>query len=45
MSNILTNNESMLIKTENGNVVVLTKEEYKQLQFNANIAKYNRVGD
>ena len=45
LSNIITNNESMLIKTENGNVVILTEEEYKQLRFDSNIVKYNRAGD
>ena len=46
IENVLSNQDHVVIETNQGNVVLITEEEYDKLVLNVNLAKYrNRVGD
>ena len=46
IENVLTNQDHVVVETSQGNVVLITEEEYNKLVLNVNLAKYrNRVGD
>ena len=46
IENVLTNQDHVVVETSQGNVVLITEEEYNKLVLNINLAKYrNRVGD
>lgn len=45
ISNVLNNKDFLVIKTQEGNVVMLTEEEYEFLVMNAKNIQYKRAGD
>ena len=46
IENVLTKQDHVVVETSQGNVVLITEEEYNKLVLNVNLAKYrNRVGD
>lgn len=46
IENVLSNQDHVVIETNQGNVVLITEEECNKLVLNVNLAKYrNRVGD
>lgn len=46
IENVLSNQDHVIIETNQGNVLLITEEEYNKLILNVNLTKYrNRVGD
>ena len=46
IDNVLSNQDHVVIETNQGNVVLITEEEFNKLVLNINFAKYrNRVGE
>lgn len=46
IENVLSNQDHVVIETNQDNVVLITEGEYNKLVLNVNLAKYrNRVGD
>lgn len=45
ISSIINNNDHLVIKTQEGNVVMLTEEDYEFLVMNTKNVQYKRAGD
>lgn len=46
IENVLINKDHVIVETDNGNVVLITEDEYEKLVLNLNLFYYkNRTGD